>query len=154
MTYVHNLHHVNIQTCKLAETQDFYERVLGLHVGPRPSIPRPGFWLYLRDDPILHVISIEKNDGIGEEPVNKLDHFAVMAKGMNETRATLDEMGCEYRERRGAEDHLTRFFIIDPNGVTVEMAFLTNFDTGEEEDDPPEDWYVGARFYDELPAAE
>ena len=63
-------------------------------------------------------------------------------------------MGCEYRERRGAEDHLTRFFIIDPNGVTVEMAFLTNFDTGKEEDNPPEDWYVGARFYEELPAAE
>ena len=143
MTYVHNLHHVNIQTCKLAETQEFYERVLGLHVGPSPSIPRPGYWLYVRDDPILHVIAIDENDGMGEGPVNKLDHFAVMAKGMNETRATLDAMGCEYRERRGAEDQLT-----------VEMAFLTNFDTGEEEDNPPEDWYVGAHFYDELPAAE
>ena len=93
MTYVHNLHHVNILTCKLKETQEFYERVLGLHVGPRPSIPKSGFWLYLRDDPILHVIGIEENEGTGDDPVNKLGHFVVMARGMVETRATLGAMG-------------------------------------------------------------
>ena len=39
------LHHINIQTDKLEQTRDFYERVLGLYVGARPDFGQMGYWL-------------------------------------------------------------------------------------------------------------
>ena len=51
------LHHINIQTNKLEQTRDFYERVLGLYVGARPDFGQMGYWLFVpgSDHPIVHL---------------------------------------------------------------------------------------------------
>lgn len=36
-------------------TLDFYERIIGLKVGPRPDLGFPGAWLYASDTAVLHL---------------------------------------------------------------------------------------------------
>ena len=43
---IERLDHCSIRTTKLAETQRFYETVMGFAPGPRPPFPFPGVWLY------------------------------------------------------------------------------------------------------------
>ncbi len=37
--------HEGIPTRDAERSRDFYTRVLGLHVLPRPNLPHPGYWL-------------------------------------------------------------------------------------------------------------
>lgn len=148
MPTIHNLHHINIETCMLEETRRFLEEVLGMTAGPRPSIPANGYWMYLNDHAIVHLIEIPENGGLPAERVNRIDHFAVAAKGKEEIRAILERRGDPYREGNVLEDHTLRFFVKDPNGITIEIAFLVDKETRAEVENPPADWYVGTHLYE------
>jgi extradiol dioxygenase family protein len=50
------LHHITVQTDDLEATRDFYRDVLGLKVGFRPDLDFPGYWLYCRDVPVVHLV--------------------------------------------------------------------------------------------------
>jgi len=52
------LDHVNIRTNNLAEMVRWYSEVLGLHSGPRPDFPFGGAWMYLGDQPVVHLVEI------------------------------------------------------------------------------------------------
>ena len=57
--------HFNIRapSALLRTVRDFYVDVIGLEAGPRPYVPVAGYWLYLSDLPVLHLI--EWPDGPG-----------------------------------------------------------------------------------------
>src|SRR4051812_22964016 len=64
------LNHFSIRTLDIDATRDFYERVLGLTVGPRPPFPFPGLWLYRGDhaeyaNAVVHIIGMDRNDPEG-----------------------------------------------------------------------------------------
>lgn len=144
---VHNLHHVNIETARLSETVAFYQNVLGVVPGTRPSFPSTGIWLYLGDDPILHILEIPEI----ETPTgrfNRLDHFGVMCTGFEETKCHLDEQGYAYKLSGVNNDRMQRIFVEDPNGVVVELSFLMDASRESEETAPPDGWNLGAKFYD------
>ncbi|MDA0239187.1 MAG: VOC family protein [Proteobacteria bacterium] len=147
---IHNLHHVNIETSNLAETRTFYETLLGLEAKGRANFPTTGCWMYLGDDPILHILEIEDTGAPGARGGgNRLDHFGVMATGLDAARKFLDDGGYTYKEAgKVVNDRLLRLFVEDPNGVIVEIAFLMDETGKKEEAAPSKQWWVGAHFHD------
>jgi len=128
------LHHINIQTSKLEETRDFYERVLGLYVGARPKFPSFGYWLFApgTDHPIVHLSICE--DGGPDRTLdrgNRLDHVAFFGRDLDGTLAHLDGMGIEYDmhpDRLYLDCRMTQVFLKDPNGISVELGFFPDRD--------------------------
>lgn len=128
------LHHINIQTDKLEETRDFYERVLGLYVGARPDFGNIGYWLFAQgsDQPIVH-LSLRTDDGPDQtaEVGNRLDHVAFFGKDLEKTLAGLDECGVTYDvqpDRLYLDGKMVQVFLKDPNGITVELGFFPHRD--------------------------
>ena len=50
--------HFTIVSDALEATQRFYVDLLGLREGPRPDFPVPGYWFYIGDQAVLHVVSM------------------------------------------------------------------------------------------------
>ena len=131
-----NFDHVNISTPYLQETIKFYS-LLGLVDGPRPDFDFEGSWLYL--DPKLetacmHLVEIDEISFI--EGSGTLDHIAFRCdvEKLTETQNNLDEAEISYKYNRvlleeGNNEKSTppkaidQLFIIDPNGVQVELNF-------------------------------
>lgn len=134
------LNHFSIRTLDLEATRNFYERVLGLTVGPRPDFPFPGLWMYRGDhgdvaNAVVHIIGMDPNDPqglkgyLGDRDVSSLkgsgavDHVAFFADGLAGMLARLRELGVPVRERTVPNIGLHQLFLDDPNGVVVELNF-------------------------------
>ena len=135
-----SLNHFSIRSLEIEKTTEFFSKVLGLTVGPRPEFPFPGVWLYNGDDSdwanaVLHLIAIDKNDPeglkkyLGDRDSNSLhgsgaiDHIAFFAKGLEEKIALLKSLNIPYRERTVPVLRLHQLFLDDPNGVVIELNY-------------------------------
>jgi catechol 2,3-dioxygenase-like lactoylglutathione lyase family enzyme len=112
------LNHANISTVKLAETIDFFVRVLGLRIGPRPDFSFDGAWLYLDDKPVIHLVEREE----ARVPDGALDHVAFTATDFDAALRRLDELGVPYRASIIPSGFGRQCFVKDPNGVTIELT--------------------------------
>src|SRR5256885_10816029 len=74
------LDHVNVRIRDLKRSQRFYEKVLGLKVGPRPAFTFPGAWLYADGYPIVHLV-LDARARQGENAA--FDHIAFATTGMD-----------------------------------------------------------------------
>jgi len=119
------MNHFTVLSDDLEETRKFYCDLLGFKVGPRPPFNFPGWWLYVGDTPILHVI-------IGGRPSEELragviDHMAFTATDLPGTVKKLDKAGITYELRRlpegGVRAGLWQLFFYDPHGGKVEFDF-------------------------------
>jgi catechol 2,3-dioxygenase-like lactoylglutathione lyase family enzyme len=87
------VNHVALKITDVDRSREFYEKVVGLKKLPRQQINIPGEW-YALGDGALHLIGGErKNDG-RIDPTGP--HIAVQVDSIDETKATLKEMGIEY----------------------------------------------------------
>ena len=135
-----SLNHFSIRSLEIEKTSDFFSKVLGLTVGPRPEFPFPGVWLYNGDESdwasaVLHLIAIDKNDPdglkkyLGDRDPSSLhgsgavDHIAFFAKGLEEKVALLKSLNIPYRERTVPVLKLHQIFLDDPNGVVIELNY-------------------------------
>lgn len=134
------LNHFSVRTLDLEATRDFYQRVLGLTVGPRPAFPFPGAWMYRGDhgdiaNAVVHLIGMDPEDPdglkayLGDRDVASLqgsgavDHVAFFASGLAAMLAHLREQGVSVRERTVPNIGLHQLFLEDPNGVVVELNY-------------------------------
>jgi len=134
------LNHFSIRTMDLDRTRDFYERVLGLTVGPRPDFPFPGLWMYRGEhgdvaNAVVHIIGMDPNDPeglkryLGDRDLSSLqgsgalDHVAFFADGLSDMLAHLNAIGVVPRERTVPSIGLHQLFLDDPNGVVVELNY-------------------------------
>ena len=134
------LNHFSIRTLDLEATRAFYERVLGLTVGPRPPFPFPGLWMYSGDhgsvaNAVVHIIGMDPNDPeglkgyLGDRDVSSLkgsgavDHVAFFADGLAGMLRRLKGLGVPVRERTVPAIGLHQLFLDDPNGVVVELNY-------------------------------
>lgn len=119
---IRTLDHVNISTADPDATLDFYCGVLGLVDDRlrRPDFSFPGAWLFAGDRAVVHLNFVDE-DPTG--PANALDHIAFEAVGYAETRRELDERNIAYRASERPDDGLSQLFVVDPNGVKVELNF-------------------------------
>lgn len=132
------LEHYNVRTTKVDETIRFYRDVLGLHSGYRPGT-RPGAWMYDRTEtPVVHISGVDLNNPaalaeleahLGKRDLSTLegsgaiDHVAFEATDYEVVRSGLEAKGVAYTARDVVEMNLKQLFIVDPNGITVELNF-------------------------------
>ena len=127
--------HFSIRTLKLEETRTFYENAMGMEAGGRPPLPFPGYWLYLGDHAVIHLIGIDENNPeglneyLGEVNVTELsgggavDHLAFRASGYKDLIDRLKILNVSYRERMVEEMNLFQLFVEDPNNITLELNY-------------------------------
>jgi catechol 2,3-dioxygenase-like lactoylglutathione lyase family enzyme len=114
-----DLDHFNIRTQKLAETQRFYERILGLTPGSRPVQPLNGAWLYNDRQAVLHLLESTPSS-LATGP---LDHVAFACTGLGGLLGRLDREGIARIARAIPGTSIVQVQFLDPNGVMVETNF-------------------------------
>lgn len=121
---VQGMNHFTVLSDNLEETKKFYCDLLGFEVGPRPNFRFPGYWLYVGDQPILHVIH---RDQLNEVRAGVIDHMAFTATDLPGTAAKLEKAGIKYELRRlpleSVRGGLWQLFFDDPHGGKVEFDF-------------------------------
>jgi catechol 2,3-dioxygenase-like lactoylglutathione lyase family enzyme len=114
--------HINLRATDVERTRQFYERALGLHVGDRPPFESMGYWLYLGDTPVVHLV--QRLPGETLQPGSgTLDHVAFRGVDLGATRQALRAAGLPFREARVPRDNTVQIFIHDPDGLKLELNF-------------------------------
>ena len=131
---LHHLEHLLIQTADLEGTRDWYVNTLGMRVGPSPDFKFPVVWLYIGDTDVLHLtvggknVSENRKAYLGQQSEathgsGVVDHVAFRATGLREMMANLQKLGVKFHQRMVNEQGLFQLFMLDPNGVKVELNF-------------------------------
>lgn len=134
---LHHLEHFLIQTADLEGTRDWYVNVLGMRVGPSPDFKFPVVWLYIGDTDVLHLTAGGKNVSenrkayLGQQSEETygsgvLDHVAFRCSGLREMMANLQNHGVKFHQRMVNDQGLFQLFMLDPNGVKVELNFANS----------------------------
>ena len=135
------LEHYLIQTADMEATRDFYTRVLGFHVGPSPDFKFPVFWLYLGDQDVIHVtggganVSENRKKYLGQQSEavsgsGVIDHMAFRCTGLSDMMEHLTKHDVSFTRRMVNDQGLFQLFLMDPNGVKVELNF-SNDEVGD-----------------------
>jgi len=111
------LNHANISTTKLAETIEFFTEVLGMRVGPRPDFSFRGAWLYVGDQPVVHLV--ERSQA---KPEGALDHVAFTVGDFDAALASFEKLGIPYTASDIPSNFGRQCFVHDPNGVRIELT--------------------------------
>jgi catechol 2,3-dioxygenase-like lactoylglutathione lyase family enzyme len=121
------LEHYTIRCADLERTRDFYERIPGLRAGARPAFPFKGYWLYLNDVPIVHLVdaaeSIARDGARTSRDTGTLDHIAFRGIDPDAMRATLASKDLAFREAAVPGGRLRQIFVHDPDGIMIELNF-------------------------------
>ncbi len=131
---LHHLEHLLIQTADLEGTRDWYVNTLGMRVGPSPDFKFPVVWLYIGDTDVLHLtvggknVSENRKAYLGQQSdathgSGVVDHVAFRATGLREMMANLQKHGVKFHQRMVNDQGLFQLFMLDPNGVKVELNF-------------------------------
>lgn len=113
--------HVNVRTANLDAMIAFYGDVLELSPGPRPDFDIPGAWLYLGDQPYVHLVAVRHPPAAAGNVT--LEHFAFRATGLAAFRAKLNERSIAH-----SVDEVPGFPIVqvnfhDPDGNHIHVDF-------------------------------
>jgi catechol 2,3-dioxygenase-like lactoylglutathione lyase family enzyme len=129
------IQHLLVLSDDIEAARDFYRDVLGLREGERPPLEFPGFWLYLGDEPCVHVAEraayAAHASTLGLEVTatasgdGAIDHVAFAADDYEEIQARLRRAGIEAVENAVPAAGLRQLFVEDPDGVRVEINFST-----------------------------
>ncbi|MEO5586540.1 MAG: VOC family protein [Novosphingobium sp.] len=126
---VNGLDHVNVIAADLDETIRFYQDVLGLKFGARPSeMNFAGGWLLdAGGRAIIHLITFDPARHGEQErrsmPTGSIDHVALACADFAGTVKRCEDLGVAYRVNDRKYGALRQVFITDPNNVTLELNF-------------------------------
>lgn len=129
-----HIEHFLIQTADLDATRDWYVRVLGMREGPHPDFKFPVVWLYLGDVDVVHLTTGGKNVSenrkryLGQQSEEvygsgAVDHIAFRATGLRTMLEHLQREGVDFKQRQVDDQGLYQLFMLDPNGVKIELNF-------------------------------
>jgi catechol 2,3-dioxygenase-like lactoylglutathione lyase family enzyme len=118
------LNHVTVRTQDMEGTKDFYEKVLGLHAGPRPPLRFPGYWMYCGEQPVVHLVPDSGAIGAGPSPdTGNFDHIAFLADDFEGMRKHFTALGIKFEARDVPGTPIRQMFFPDPNRVMIEINF-------------------------------
>jgi catechol 2,3-dioxygenase-like lactoylglutathione lyase family enzyme len=121
------LEHFTVRCASLERTRDFYSKFIGLRVGPRPQFDFAGYWLYLGEQPVVHlVLESERTDSRIRDVAGStgaLDHIAFRGQDLDGTRALLRANSIAFTETPVPGNDLHQVFVHDPDGVLIELNF-------------------------------
>ncbi|MCB1806213.1 MAG: VOC family protein [Candidatus Competibacteraceae bacterium] len=112
--------HVNLRTTQLEAMTAFYCDVLGLRNGPRPPFPFPGAWLYLGEQPVVHLVGIQENLSTRDP---SLEHFAFSAEDMATLVARLEQHQVTYEVSVVPGWNIHQVNVYDPDGNHLHIDF-------------------------------
>jgi len=112
--------HVNVRTTRLQAMIDWYGAVLDLRPGARPPFSFGGAWLYLGEQPLVHLVEV-KEEPRAESP--SLEHFALRAKGLGEFLAALETRGDEHKVNVVPGFGIIQVNIWDPDRNHIHVDF-------------------------------
>lgn len=129
-----HIEHFLIQTADIAATRDWYVRVLGMRVGPNPDFKFPVCWLYLGDKDVVHItqggkkVSENRMRYLGQQSdavygSGAVDHIAFRCTGLKEMLEHLTREKVDFKQRMVSDQGLYQLFLLDPNGVKIELNF-------------------------------
>lgn len=129
-----HLDHFLIQTTDIDKTADWYVETLGMRIGPAPDFKFPVRWLYLGDTDVLHLtaggsdVSDNRRKYLGQQSEatsgsGVVDHVAFRCTGLKEMIARFESLEMEFNQRQVSDQGLYQLFLIDPNGVKIELNF-------------------------------
>lgn len=119
---LNRLDHVNVRTARLTEMAAFYEQVLGMANGWRPTFPFPGAWLYVGEHPVVHLVAADAPPGADAGDL-RLEHFALSAQGLEAFLARLRAHGVDYRLGEPPGAGIVQVNIADPDGNHIHVDF-------------------------------
>ena len=134
-TRIAGLAHVAIKAADLEATIAFYQQVIGLELVPRPPFNFPGAWLGTDGNALVHLYGGQRAlapDGSNPHETGSVDHVSFWAQGYTGQRARLEKFGLPFREARPPETTLAQLFVLDPNGVMLEMTYDLRHEPGAE----------------------
>ena len=108
--------HVNIRVSDQEAVRDFLINVVGVSVGPRPAFSFPGYWLYLGDQPVVH---LAPRDAAGE--VGWVNHIAFTGFDFAAKSAALDQAGVPYQVQTLPGTAIKQIFVNGPEGLRIEL---------------------------------
>ena len=131
---VTHLEHFLIQTADLEATRDWYVQTLGFREGPHPDFKFPVVWLYLGEQDVIHLtqggkqVSENRKQYLGQQSEatqgsGVIDHMAFRCTGLREMMQHLKDRGVAFRTRQVDDQGLYQLFLMDPNGVKIELNY-------------------------------
>lgn len=111
------LDHINIVSRDMDAMRDFLVEILDLKEGFRPPFDFPGYWLYLGDQPIIHLMQRDADNA----PVSWVDHLAFGPFNFDEQCARLDKLGYSYHLAGIPGAGIRQIFVAGPDGAKLEM---------------------------------
>lgn len=123
---VNRIDHINLRTPLLEETLVFYERLLDLKRGRAAGMDQArNAWLYDPEGaPIVHVNMPDEGEQLLQgNDSGRIHHVALDCVGHDETMAKIADMGLDYSTNFIEEIGLRQIFVLDPNGVRLELNF-------------------------------
>ena len=119
-----SINHIQLVAEKdlVIQLRDFYCDVVGLTEGFRPSFDRFGFWLYIKDKDVLHLITPKKNDGRSSQK-SSFDHVAFKTSNYQGVLKKLQTLSISFEEKPIPGMTAHQIFLRDPAGNRVELNF-------------------------------
>ena len=119
-----SLNHIQLVAEKdlVLKLKDFYCNVVGLTEGFRPAFERFGFWLYIGENDVLHLITPKEDDGRSPQK-SSFDHVAFKTADYQGVLKKLKILDIPFEEKPipGMASH--QIFLRDPAGNRVELNF-------------------------------
>ena len=119
-----SINHIQIVAEKdlVLKLRDFYCDVVGLTDGFRPPVERVGFWWYIGDKDVVHLITPKEGDGRSPQK-SSFDHVAFKTGDYEVVLKRLKSLNISFEEKPipGMTSH--QIFLRDPAGNRVELNF-------------------------------
>ncbi|MEO1494206.1 MAG: VOC family protein [Pseudomonadota bacterium] len=119
---VKRLDHVNVRTADLDRMTAWYETMLGMAKGPRPDFSFSGAWLYIGDDPVIHLVGVDAHPE-ADDPTLRLEHFALSATGLKALISRAEAAGEHCVVRRVPGFPIVQVNLWDPDGNHLHVDF-------------------------------
>ena len=111
--------------------------MLGLEEGPHPEFGFPVKWPYIGEKDVVHLtpgesdVAEERKCYLGQQSTDVVgtgvvDHVAFRCTNLRYMFAHLREKKVDVKHRRVNDQALYQLFLLDPNGVKVELNFDVN----------------------------
>jgi catechol 2,3-dioxygenase-like lactoylglutathione lyase family enzyme len=119
------LNHFNLRAERvlLEKLRDFYVNVIGLTVGDRPPFSFFGYWLYIDQQAVLHLVDDSAAPKLGDASRSTFNHVAFTCSDPAFFEARLQVLGVQYRRAQVPGWNQLQLFVQDPAGNGVELNF-------------------------------